>query len=198
MPDLITAVALAACWGTVIGVWCAGAALKIIRAPRGGIRDRTGDPALMGATALCAVLVLASSGYWRALEFDIAWVQGLGLAVLVTSTVFALWARFALGTAWSTAPEAGGDRRLHTNGPYGVTRHPIYTGLLGMILGSALLTGSGQVIIFVPVGLVLFTVKIHFEERLLTAMFPDEYPRYRRRVPRLVPGGSMWRQRDRG
>ncbi|MDR3545934.1 MAG: methyltransferase [Candidatus Limnocylindrales bacterium] len=44
---------------------------------------------------------------------------------------------------------------MHTSGPYGVTRHPIYTVLLDMILGSALLTGSGQVIVLVPVGLVL-------------------------------------------
>lgn len=111
-------------------------------------------------------------------------------------TGFALWARFALGTGWSLAPEVGGDRRLHTSGPYGVTRHPIYTGLLGMLLGSALLTGSGQVIVLVPVGLVLFSVKIHFEERLLTATFGDEYTDYRRRVPQLVPGLSVRRQRD--
>jgi protein-S-isoprenylcysteine O-methyltransferase Ste14 len=196
MPDLITAVALAACWGTVIGVWVAGAAFNSIRAPRGGIRDRTGNPALIGATALCAAAVVASQAYWSTLELDIPWVQGIGLALLVVSTVFALWARFVLGTAWSVAPEAGGDRRLHTSGPYGVTRHPIYNGLLGMILGSALLTGSGQVIVLVPVGLVLFAVKIHFEERLLTATFPDEYADYQRRVPQLVPGLSVRRQRD--
>jgi protein-S-isoprenylcysteine O-methyltransferase Ste14 len=196
MPELVTAVALAACWGTVVCVWCAGAAYNSARAPRGRTRDRTGNTALMGATALCAVVVLASRGYWSALEVDIPWLHGLGLALLVVSTAFALWARYALGTAWSVVPEAGGDRRLHTSGPYGVTRHPIYTGLLGMIVGSALLTGSGQVIVLVPVGLVLFSVKIHFEERLLTATFPDEYTDYRHRVPQLVPGLSPRRQRD--
>ena len=193
MPGLITAVALAACWGTVIGVWCAGAAFNSLRAPRARIRDHGGDVALTSATALCAVVVLASRGYWSTVEFDVPWVQSIGLAVLVVSTAFALWARFALGTAWSIAPEAGGDRRLHTSGPYAVTRHPIYTGLLGMILGSALLTGSGQVIVLLPVGLILLSIKIHFEERLLTATFPDEYAHYRRRVPRLVPGLSARR-----
>jgi protein-S-isoprenylcysteine O-methyltransferase Ste14 len=110
--------------------------------------------------------------------------------------VFTLWARLALGTSWSAAPEVGGDRRLRTSGPYGVTRHPIYTGLLGMILGSAALTGSGQVIVLVPVALLLFSVKIRFEERLLIETFPDEYARYRRRVPRLVPCLSALRQRQ--
>jgi protein-S-isoprenylcysteine O-methyltransferase Ste14 len=196
MPVLITAVALAACWGTVIVVWVAGAAFNGIRAPRGGIRDRDGNAALIGATALCAAAALASQGYWSTLELDIPWVRVLGLVLLIVSTVFALWARIALGTSWSVAPEAGGDRRLHTSGPYGVTRHPIYTGLLGMILGSALLTGSGQVIVLVPVGLVLLSLKAHFEERLLSSTFPDEYAAYRRRVPRLVPGLSARRRRD--
>lgn len=75
---------------------------------------------------------------------------------------------------WSVAPEGGGDHRLRTSGPYAVTRHPIYTGLLGMLLGSSLLTGSGQVMILVPVGLVLFEVKIYLEERLKVLTFPDE------------------------
>lgn len=34
----------------------------------------------------------------------------------------------------------------------------------------------------------VFEVKIRMEERLMLATFPDEYPRYRRRVPQLVPG----------
>jgi len=119
---------------------------------------------------------------------DAAWVQFLGLAVLIASTAFALWARFSLGTSWSVAPQVGGDRRLRTGGPYAVTRHPIYTGLLGMLLGSALLGGLGQGILLVVVGLIVFSVKIHTEEQLLLATFPGEYPGYRQRVPQLVPG----------
>jgi hypothetical protein len=47
MPGLITAVALAASWGTIVGVWCVGAAFNAVRAPRGSIRDRSGNPALL-------------------------------------------------------------------------------------------------------------------------------------------------------
>jgi len=35
---------------------------------------------------------------------------------------------------------------------------------------------------------VLLQFKIHIEERLMLAEFPDDYPRYRQRVPQLVPG----------
>jgi protein-S-isoprenylcysteine O-methyltransferase Ste14 len=69
-----------------------------------------------------------------------------------------------------------------------VTRHPIYSGLLGMLLGTTLLGGMGRWLVLVAVGLILFEVKIRMEEQLLLATFPDEYPGYRQRVPQLVPG----------
>jgi len=96
---------------------------------------------------------------------------------------------------WSVAPRVKGDRRLRTRGPYAVTRHPIYTGLLGMVLGATLLSGIGQWIVLFPVGLIVVEVKIRMEERLMVATFPEEYLRYRRRVPQLVPGLYVLRQR---
>ena len=77
--------------------------------------------------------------------------------------------------------------QLRTNGPYGVTRHPIHTGLLGMLLGTALLVGLGHLLVALPVGLVFIEIRVHIEERLMLATFPEPYARYRRRVPQLVP-----------
>jgi protein-S-isoprenylcysteine O-methyltransferase Ste14 len=57
-----------------------------------------------------------------------------------------------------------------------------------MLLGTTLLGGMGRWIVLVAVGLILFEVKIHMEEGLLLATFPDEYPAYRRQVPQLIPG----------
>ena len=76
-----------------------------------------------------------------------------------------------------------------------MTRRPIYSGLLGMVRGTTLLGGMGRWIVLVAVGLIVFEVKIHMEERLLLATFPDEYPTYRRRVPQLVPGLQTGRRR---
>ena len=64
-----------------------------------------------------------------------------------------------------------------------MTRHPIYTGLLGMLLGATP-QRIGQWIMLFPGGLILFEVKIRMEEHLMVATFPDDYPRYRRQVPR--------------
>jgi protein-S-isoprenylcysteine O-methyltransferase Ste14 len=141
-----------------------------------------------GAFLACAIVVIVGQALAQDLVVDAAWVRLLGLIVLVASTVFALWARFALGTSWSVAARVAGDHRLRTSGPYAVTRHPIYTGVLGMLLGSALLGGVGVWIVIMAIALIGFEVKIHLEEQLLLATFPDEYPRYRERVPQLVPG----------
>jgi protein-S-isoprenylcysteine O-methyltransferase Ste14 len=78
-----------------------------------------------------------------------------------------------------------------------VTRHPIYTGFLGMIIGTMLLAGGHELIALVGVGLVLFEVKIYQEERLMVATFPDEYADYRRRVPQIAPGLQLLRWHDR-
>jgi protein-S-isoprenylcysteine O-methyltransferase Ste14 len=69
------------------------------------------------------------------------------------------------------------EHKLRTSGPYAITRHPIYTGLLGMLLGSLLLAGGGPWIAPFAVYLVVLGLKIRIEERLMLAEFPGDYPR---------------------
>ena len=194
MTDVLVEVSLYACWGIVVLVWILGAAYNARRAPRERIRDRSGAPAYLVAIAVCAVVVAAGYDFLHNLTLDAEWARILGSAVLAASTVFTLWARFALGTMWSVAPEVGGDRHLRTSGPYGVTRHPIYSGLVGMLLGTMLLAGVHEFIVLVPAALALFEVKICQEERLMLEAFPNEYPDYRRQVPQIVPGLRLLRR----
>ena len=199
---MLAGVGIAVCVGAVVAVWVAGAlynALYSLRnaahAPRERTRIQPGTAALIVVAAACAGLVVVGRSHFDGLAVGASWVRVLGLAVLVASTVFTLWARFSLGTMWSVAPRVKGDHQLRTRGPYAVTRHPIYTGVLGMLLGATLLSGIGQWIVLFPVALIVFEVKIRMEEHLMLAIFPEEYPRYRRRVPQLVPGLYVLRQR---
>ncbi len=57
-----------------------------------------------------------------------------------------------------------------------------------MMLGTLLVAGAGVWIVPFPVALILIEFKIRIEARFMTAEFPEEYPRYRKRVPKLVPG----------
>lgn len=192
---MLAGIGIAVCVGTVVVVWVAGAlynALHTLRnashAPRERTRNQPGSTALIVVAAACAALVIAGRSHFDGLAVGALWVRILGLAVLVAATMFTLWARFSLGTMWSIAPQVKDDHRLRIHGPYAVTRHPIYTGVLAMILGATLLSGIGQWIVLFPVALILFEVKIRMEEHLMLATFPDDYPSYRRQVPQLVPG----------
>jgi protein-S-isoprenylcysteine O-methyltransferase Ste14 len=199
MSDQVVIAANVACWGTVVLVWLGGALYNARHAPKERIRAES-RPVTLGVASflVCSIVLLFGRGFAQGLVVDAAWMQVLGLAVLIASTAFALWARFSLGTSWSVAPEVGGDRRLRTEGPYGVTRHPIYTGLLGMLLGSALLGGLGVGILLVVAGLIVVSEKIHAEERLLLEIFPGAYQAYRQQVPQLVPGLGLLRRRLHG
>jgi protein-S-isoprenylcysteine O-methyltransferase Ste14 len=203
---MLADVGIAVCVGTVALVWVAGALYNALHtphsashAPREQPRSHPGmtarDRGLIGVTVMSAGLAIVSRSRFDGLAVGALWIRVLGLAVLAASTVFTLWARFSLGTSWSIAPKVQGDRQLRTRGPYAVTRHPIYTGLLGMLLGITLLNGIGQSVVLFPAALIVFEVKIRMEERLMVAAFPAEYPRYRRQVPQLVPGLFVLRQR---
>jgi protein-S-isoprenylcysteine O-methyltransferase Ste14 len=96
---------------------------------------------------------------------------------------------------WSAVPTVKEHHVLQTGGPYRLTRHPIYTGILGMMLGSLLVAGGGRWIVPLPVFLVLFEIKIRIEERLMLAEFPEDYQQYRERVPQLIPGLRVPRRR---
>jgi isoprenylcysteine carboxyl methyltransferase (ICMT) family protein len=98
---------------------------------------------------------------------------------------------------WTLDAEITAARQLRTEGPYRVTRHPIYTGILGMLLGSLPLDGIGRAVLLLPVGYVLFKVKIDAEEALMVTAFPDEYAAYCRRIAQLIPVTRRARQHQR-
>ena len=185
--NLLAVVSLAVCWGAFALTWLAGAIYNESRAPATE-RTRTWFPRT-GWVIVGVAWVAVPRADWNSLALHPpAWIRILGLAILLAATAFTLWARLALGTMWSGAPTVKQLHQLRTSGAYGVTRHPIYTGMLSMMLGSLLLAGGGRWIAPFPVFLVLLEIKIRVEERLMLAEFPDDYPRYRQLVPQLVPG----------
>jgi protein-S-isoprenylcysteine O-methyltransferase Ste14 len=112
----------------------------------------------------------------------------VGLAVQVAGLAFAIWARHTLGTNWAARVTTGSSQELIAHGPYGKVRHPIYSGLLLAVLGTAILVG--QVRAFAGLLLVIIGVamKIRREEAALRRHFGEAYDLYAARVPALLPG----------
>jgi protein-S-isoprenylcysteine O-methyltransferase Ste14 len=191
--DILVLGANVVCWGAIVVVWIA-AAIREARTRRAvPVRGSTEFGLVLLAVVAVAAIVLVGPSILASFTVEAPWARLIGAGLLVGSTLFAIWARLALGSSWSVGPQAATERGLRTDGPYAITRHPIYTGLLGMLLGSALLAGLGQWIVLVAAGLVVAAVKIRSEERLLLATFPDAYAAYRERVPGLIPG---WRSSE--
>jgi protein-S-isoprenylcysteine O-methyltransferase Ste14 len=168
-----------------LGHWAIGAALATRRS---AVKQRS-DPDLasrLGATAGLAV-ALTPGSLWDSLTIGSPWLRLVGVAVLVPGAGAAVWARVALGTLWSSAVTAREEHQLRTEGPYGITRHPIYTGILAMLTGTALTQGLGRWIALLAAVAVVLIVKLRAEERLLERQFPGQYARYRQRVPALIP-----------
>ncbi|HEY7398871.1 MAG TPA: isoprenylcysteine carboxylmethyltransferase family protein [Gaiellaceae bacterium] len=188
-------IATGICWGVTIVVWIAGAVYGARTAP--GLRQGPSREVLwrVGAIAAAALLYHVARHDLHEATDRSRWIEIPGLVLLVASTAFTIWARLALGRMWSATPNMlRAGHRLRTDGPYGITRHPIYTGLLGMLLGTVLLNGLGVVLVALVVGIAVVATRIPTEEALMTRTFPDEYPSYRERVPRLVPGLNLLRR----
>lgn len=191
----MAAIATWVCWGIVVATWIAGA---LYGARKGrGRRQGSGSGTLWRIGSVLAAIVvfrLARQDLHRVTDHS-WWIELPGLLLLVTSTGFTIWARVSLGQMWSPSPDVLQARHeLRTDGPYAVTRHPIYTGLFGMLLGTVLLNGLGVSLVLLVVGAVVLATRIPIEERLMSKTFPDEYARYRERVPRFVPGSNAFRR----
>ncbi|MDE3156505.1 MAG: isoprenylcysteine carboxylmethyltransferase family protein [Acidobacteriota bacterium] len=114
----------------------------------------------------------------------VAWV---GVAVCFAGLAFTLWARRTLGRNWSGWVTFKEDHELVRRGPYAFVRHPIYTGVLAMFLGTAIVWNNAQTFLgFVVVFLVLW-IKSRQEEAMMLKHFPDQYPQYKARVKGLIP-----------
>jgi protein-S-isoprenylcysteine O-methyltransferase Ste14 len=179
---------VAICWVTFGIVWIVGAftAKRAAEGQRGWRRWGYGIALIIllqfvtrrptGLTIVTTILPVSV-----ALLVSAALITIIGLMI-------AVWARVALGVYWSGNVVVKEEHVIIERGPYRVVRHPIYSGVLLMLLGTALWWRRSDGLVMCAVALAGFIIKAHFEERLLSEHFPVEYGRYKARVKRaLIP-----------
>jgi protein-S-isoprenylcysteine O-methyltransferase Ste14 len=111
----------------------------------------------------------------------------IGVAIVITGLSFAVWARLHLGENWSGVVTLKEGHALICSGPYRFVRHPIYTGMLFGLLGTAFALGEVRGFLALGIFWVMHIFKSQREERLMIQEFGDEYVQYRKQVPALVP-----------
>lgn len=175
-------------WGAWVASWLV-AAFWSARTQR-----RAGTPIELTYRILLGIGVLLMTP-WAAWRLNAAplWRTGpVGSYLLAAATLaglaFTWWARIHLGRLWSGAITRKEGHRIIESGPYGLVRHPIYTGLIAAIVASALAEATPTALGGAALIALSFWVKARAEERFLSGeLGADAYDAYRRRVPMLVP-----------
>lgn len=183
MPDYIRAIEYA---------WIAFAASWLIAAFFTGRVQKRSRAFLVSITVLIAGLIAARHLLPPFHDFELwhvpeaaGWTMfGFALA----GFAFAWWARIELGRLWSGTITLKEGHRIVDTGPYGIVRHPIYTGLLFAALASMLAWGRASGLAVAGILIVAQVIKAFMEERFLARELGEQtYADYRRRVPMLIP-----------
>jgi len=167
---------ISTCWGVFVVVWVLAALFtkRTVYHESGARRLRYIIPILFG-------WFLVFRGYRLGPPFNIRIIPETE-AILVAAAIlclcglgFCLWARAVLGRNWSGTVTLKEDHELIVRGPYRLVRHPIYTGLLAMLIATAIEQGHlagmlGLIFVFAS-----FWIKLDNEEEVMRKQFPDLY-----------------------
>ena len=114
-------------------------------------------------------------------------VGAAGWILTAVGMLFSVWARVTLGRNWSASVVLKHGQELISTGPYALVRHPIYTGLLVALTGTALYNGRWRALLGLACFAISFWLKARSEEDLLEGEFGEQYRSYRARTPMLIP-----------
>jgi protein-S-isoprenylcysteine O-methyltransferase Ste14 len=147
---------------------------------------RTGwRPRLAGVSAI-GVFLIAGVLRTGSLAVHSVIVEVIGALLFGGGIALAVWARLHLGRNWGMPMTQRAEPELVTSGPYRFVRHPIYTGLLTAMLGTALVNNLLGLVVVVALVACFYYCGI-VEERNLTVTFPAAYPEYKSRTKMLIP-----------
>jgi protein-S-isoprenylcysteine O-methyltransferase Ste14 len=120
------------------------------------------------------------------LAIDDPILETLGAVLFLAGLGMAVWARLYLGRNWGMPMTRKDEPELVTSGPYRLVRHPIYSGILLAVLGTALATDLYWLIVLIVMG-TYFLYSARVEEKLMADIFPNTYPSYKASTKMLIP-----------
>jgi protein-S-isoprenylcysteine O-methyltransferase Ste14 len=157
------------------------------------VRQREGAVtrvAFLAQAVLTAILMapLQWSGWLWLQVIGGGWTRyWIAVALVFIGLVVCIWARRKLGGNWSGSVTVKEGHELVKSGPYRRIRHPIYTGILLMILGTGLASGRVHGLLAFPIALSALWLKSRVEERWMGAEFGERYAVYKKESWALIP-----------
>jgi protein-S-isoprenylcysteine O-methyltransferase Ste14 len=186
--DSLAKIIISASWGVFCVVWLLAALFT-----KRTVYHESLDRRLRYIIPIALGCYLVFRGYRFGPPFNIRFIPETE-AVLVAAAILCLcglglclWARAVLGRNWSGTVTLKEDHELIVRGPYRLVRHPIYTGLLAMLIATALEHGHIAGVIGLIFAFASFWIKSNYEEEVMRKQFPDRYATYRGQVKRIIP-----------
>ena len=179
----------------IVNAWIAFIVIWLIAAVGTKRTTRTQPAAsrmLQGGLAFAAAILLFArdvSSDWLTLRLlpDTLALAYTGAMLTVAGIAFAVWARFTIGRNWSGVVTIKQDHELIRSGPYALVRHPIYTGILLAVAGTALAVNELRGPLAIVLATVAFWLKSRTEESFMLEQFGDQYRNYQQQVKALIP-----------
>jgi protein-S-isoprenylcysteine O-methyltransferase Ste14 len=157
---------------------------------------QTHEPHLYRVVRLGILALVFSLLFWRRTSVgilgqrylpDVLLISCFGFAAAFIGLAVALWARIHLGQYWSDKVVLKVDHQLICTGPYAHMRHPIYSGVLLGVLGTAVVLGEWRGLLAFALLLTNYTIKARREERILAERFSDEFREHMNHAGFLLP-----------
>lgn len=189
LPTLVFAIVMI-CWFVFAGTF-------LLRKKPPSPPDQKREPGSLVGVALQGVSFGVVWGVRRALFTPI--VPGrppvtiVASVVAICAAVGSVWlvmlAVKTLGKEWSLTARLVEGHKLATSGPYAHVRHPIYTGMLGMLVATGLaISHWSALLLALPIFFIGTMIRVRSEERLLRGEFGEQFEQYARSVSAIVPG----------
>ena len=184
----------------IFGLLWAGLALKWA-APR-KVVSQTGEFPLYRFLRLIVLSITFALLFWDGTAVGILGgrfapqipaVAVIGFALTLAGLAIALWARIHLGQNWSDKVVLKVDHQLIRSGPYVHLRHPIYSGVLLAVLGTALIVGEWRGVLAFVILLTNYSIKARKEEQILATHFGDEFREHLTSAGFLLPSFRNWK-----
>ncbi|HEX3106310.1 MAG TPA: isoprenylcysteine carboxylmethyltransferase family protein [Terriglobales bacterium] len=174
-------------WTVFIVVWLVAA----LRTKRARERMDFGSRLVYSIPVFAGCYLLFSDSFSGWLQEHVipknVWLESLAILLTTAGIGFAIWARFYLGQNWSSAVSIKVDHQLIRTGPYAWVRHPIYSGILLGMIGTALARREPRGVFAIALMCVGFWIKSRMEEGFMRKTFGQQYEEYSRSTGALIP-----------
>jgi protein-S-isoprenylcysteine O-methyltransferase Ste14 len=140
---------------------------------------------------LAMYIMLSARGLGAWLRTDVlpfhVWMGWLGIAITALGFALTFWARAVLGRNWSGNVTIKVNHELIRTGPYRFVRHPIYTGIILALIGTAIARDQWRGVVAVILLWLSFTIKRLKEEQFMRQTFGAQYVDYARATGAIFP-----------